>query len=43
MDGKTHCRNGHLYTARNTRWYRGARQCRICEALRIQKKKKAKV
>jgi hypothetical protein len=43
MDGKTHCRRGHLYTARNTKWYRGTRVCRICEEERLARKKRSRV
>ena len=28
--GKTHCPQGHEYTAQNTRWYKNRRHCRTC-------------
>ena len=31
---KTHCKRGHLFSAANTRLYRGRRTCRACERLR---------
>lgn len=32
--GKTHCDNGHEFTAENTYEWRGTRQCRECRRLR---------
>lgn len=38
---KTHCKHGHPYNAENTIWRRnGARDCRICNALREAKWRK---
>lgn len=30
MGNQTHCKNGHEFTAENTRYYRGNRRCREC-------------
>lgn len=31
---KTHCKNGHPFDARNTRWHKGYRVCRACVRMR---------
>lgn len=28
---RTACRNGHPYSTENTYWYRGVRECRVCQ------------
>lgn len=33
-NGKTHCPRRHPYDEANTRWYRGMRYCRACQASR---------
>ena len=30
----THCKHGHEFTAENTYWYRGLRDCRACDRIR---------
>ena len=39
MASKTHCPAGHEYTPENTRIYRGKRNCRACNRIRMQKEK----
>lgn len=36
---KTHCSHGHLYDEKTTRYRRGARECRTCEALARQRRR----
>ena len=47
MTATTHCPNGHLYTARSTRWIDGRyRQCRICVAAsneRLKERRKKRI
>lgn len=39
---KTHCKNGHPFSAENTRYYDGGRYCRQCDAdLQRAKREKA--
>lgn len=38
----THCRNGHEYDEKNTRWSGGYRQCRACDREYAQKKRDEK-
>jgi HNH endonuclease len=35
---KTHCPEGHLYDAVNTRYYRGWRICRECDRVRLKRR-----
>lgn len=39
---RKHCKHGHPYTPENTHFYRGARRCRECNRLWLQRKRLAK-
>lgn len=39
---KTHCDRGHEFTAKNTRYYRGTRQCRECHRIGEAERRAAK-
>lgn len=41
---KTHCPQGHEYNEENTRWYKGSRNCRVCDRdrQRIKRSRKEK-
>ena len=36
---KTHCPHGHKYTKQNTRYYKGYRSCKKCNAIREQNRR----
>jgi|SRR5882757_3124034 len=40
LRAKTHCKRQHEFTAENTRWYKGRRQCKACFAFHARKYRK---
>lgn len=39
---RTHCPQGHEYNQENTRWYKGSRNCRVCDRNRQRTKRSRK-
>lgn len=39
QSGKTHCKRGHEFNDKNTRFYRNGRWCRVCHKLDARKRR----